>query len=175
MVLSVEMAGQCSDTAVAESFFATIKRELIDTRSWPTRAGLRAAVFDDLKGWYHTRRLHSSLRYRSPAEYEAAIHHNANRQAAESTQPTCPSKRANSKIRPLPTQFFAQRLAPTCGQMRDRRSRSRGQATSNTAPRVVQPDGTSVPSSVQRTEFFSMADRWASKSLTSPLVVSWPS
>ncbi len=82
VVLSVGMAGQCWDNAVAESFFATIKRELIDTRSWPTRAGLRAAVFDYVEGWYNTRRLHSSLQYRSPAEYEAAIHHNANRQAA---------------------------------------------------------------------------------------------
>jgi putative transposase len=43
VVLSVGMAGECWDNAVAESFFATIKRELIDTRAWPTRAGLRAA------------------------------------------------------------------------------------------------------------------------------------
>ena len=38
VVLSVGMAGECWDNAVAESFFATIKRELIDTRAWPTRA-----------------------------------------------------------------------------------------------------------------------------------------
>ncbi len=41
VVLSVGLAGECWDNAVAESFFATIKRELIDTRAWPTRAGLR--------------------------------------------------------------------------------------------------------------------------------------
>ena len=82
VVLSVGMAGECWDNAVAESFFATIKRELIDTRAWPTRAGLRAAVFDYIEGWYNTRRLHSSLNYMSPAEYEALIHHNAVRQAA---------------------------------------------------------------------------------------------
>ncbi len=82
VVLSVGMAGQCWDNAVAESFFATIKREVIDTRAWPTRAGLRAAVFDYIEGWYNTRRLHSSLGYMSPAEYEAHIHHNAVRQAA---------------------------------------------------------------------------------------------
>jgi transposase InsO family protein len=70
------------DNAVAESFFATIKRELIDTRTWPTRAGLRAAIFEYIEGWYNTRRLHSSLNYRSPAEFEAEIHHNAGRQAA---------------------------------------------------------------------------------------------
>jgi transposase InsO family protein len=66
----------------AESFFATIKRELIDTQAWPTRAGLRRAVFEYIEGWYNTRRLHSSLGYMSSAKYEALIHHNADRQAA---------------------------------------------------------------------------------------------
>ena len=82
VVLSVGMAGECWDNAVAESFFATIKRELIDTRAWPTREGLRTAVFDYIEGWYNTRRLHSSLSYLSPAEYEVQIHYNADRQAA---------------------------------------------------------------------------------------------
>jgi transposase InsO family protein len=82
VVLSVGMAGQCWDNAVAESFFATIKRELIDTRAWRTRAGLRSAIFDYIEGWYNTRRLHSSLSYLSPAEYEATIHHHAATQAA---------------------------------------------------------------------------------------------
>lgn len=81
VVLSVSRKGECWDNAVAESFFATIKRELIDTRAWPTRAGLRRAVFEYIEGWYNTRRLHSTLGYLSPAQYEA-IHHNANRQAA---------------------------------------------------------------------------------------------
>lgn len=80
-VLSVGMAGECWDNAVAESFFATIKRELIDTRTWPTRAGLRSAIFDYIEGWYNTRRLHSSLGYLSPAAYEA-IHHTAQPEAA---------------------------------------------------------------------------------------------
>ena len=82
VVLSVGMAGECWDNAVAESFFATIKRELIDTRAWPTRTGLRSAVFSYIEGWYNTRRLHSSLDYLSPAEYEARVRHNADRQAA---------------------------------------------------------------------------------------------
>ena len=50
-----------------ESFFATIKRELIDTRPWPTRAGLHRAVFEWIEGWYNTRRLHSTLGYRTSA------------------------------------------------------------------------------------------------------------
>ncbi len=66
---------------MAESFFATIKRELIDTRSWPTRAGLHRAVFEYIEGWYNTRRLHSTLGYLSPVQYEM-LHHNADHQAA---------------------------------------------------------------------------------------------
>ena len=81
VVLSIGRKGECWDNAVAESFFATIKRELIDTRSWPTRAGLRRAIFDYIEGWYNVRRLHSSLNYCSPADWEA-IHRNADRQAA---------------------------------------------------------------------------------------------
>ena len=81
VVLSVGRKGECWDNAVAESFFATIKRELVDTRAWPTRAGLHRAVFDYIEGWYNVRRLHSSLDYCSPAEWEA-VHHNADRQAA---------------------------------------------------------------------------------------------
>ncbi len=81
VVLSVGKKGECWDNAVAESFFATIKRELIDTRSWPTRSGLHRAVFEYIEGWYNTRRLHSSLGYLSPARFEA-LHSNTDRQAA---------------------------------------------------------------------------------------------
>jgi putative transposase len=81
VVLSVSRKGECWDNAVAESFFATIKRELIDTRAWPTRTGLRRAVLEYIEGWYNTRRLHSTLGYLSPAQYEA-VHHIADLQAA---------------------------------------------------------------------------------------------
>lgn len=82
VVLSVGMAGECGDNAVAESVFATSTRELIDTRACPTRAELRAAVFDYIEGSDNSRRLHSSLGDRSPADHEAAIHHAADSQAA---------------------------------------------------------------------------------------------
>jgi putative transposase len=81
VILSVSRKGECWDNAVAESFFATIKRELINDRAWPTRAGLHRAVFNYIEGWYNTRRLHSALGYLSPAEYES-IHHSAAPQAA---------------------------------------------------------------------------------------------
>jgi transposase InsO family protein len=74
VVLSIGRKGECWDNAVAESFFATIKRELIDNRAWPTREGLRRAIFDYVEGWYNVRRLHSSLDYCSPAEWEANHH-----------------------------------------------------------------------------------------------------
>ena len=82
MTLSLGRKGTCWDNAVAESFFATIKRELIDRRPWPTISGLRRAVFDWIEGWYNTRRLHSSLGYLSPARYEALIHQNPSSHAA---------------------------------------------------------------------------------------------
>jgi putative transposase len=82
VVLSLGRKGTCWDNAVAESFFASIKRELIDRHPWPTFAGLRRAVFDWIEGWYNTRRLHSSLGYLSPAQYEARIHQNTSPQAA---------------------------------------------------------------------------------------------
>lgn len=80
--LSLGRKGTCWDNAVAESFFASIKREMIDRRAWPTIAGLHRAVFDWIEGWYNTRRLHSSLGYLSPAQYEARIHQNPSTQAA---------------------------------------------------------------------------------------------
>ena len=76
VVLSVGRKGECWDNAVAESFFATIKRELIDTRPWPTKARLHRAIFEWIEGWYNTRRLHSALGYRTPAEADRD-HHSA--------------------------------------------------------------------------------------------------
>ncbi|WP_441247944.1 IS3 family transposase [Kitasatospora sp. McL0602] len=69
--LSVGRTGQCWDNALAESFFATLKGELIGHRTWPTRAAAHAAIFEFIESWFNLRRLHSSLDYRSPAEYEA--------------------------------------------------------------------------------------------------------
>jgi len=72
--LSVGRKGQCWDNAVSESFFATIKAELIDRQGWPTRTAVHKAIFDYIEGWYNTRRLHSSLGYLSPNTYESRRH-----------------------------------------------------------------------------------------------------
>jgi transposase InsO family protein len=70
VTLSVGRTGQCWDNALAESFFATIKGELLDTRPWPTRVAAHRAIFEYIESWYNLRRLHSTLGYRSPANYE---------------------------------------------------------------------------------------------------------
>jgi transposase InsO family protein len=69
VVLSLGRTGQCWDNALAESFFASLKGELTDLQTWPTRAAARRAVVEYI-GWYNGTRLHSTLGYQSPAEYE---------------------------------------------------------------------------------------------------------
>jgi transposase InsO family protein len=66
---SMGTVGDSYDNAMAESFFASLKRELVDDEHFATRAEARAAVFEWLN-WYNTDRLHSALDYRPPVEYE---------------------------------------------------------------------------------------------------------
>jgi transposase InsO family protein len=73
VTLSVGRKGQCWDNAVAESFFATLKTELIHRRPWPTHKATTSAIFDYIEGWYNTRRRHSTLGYLSPAAFESTI------------------------------------------------------------------------------------------------------
>ena len=63
--------GDCFDNAVAESFFATLKVELLHRQLWPTRAAARLAIFEYVEVWYTRQRRHSTLAYATPAEYEA--------------------------------------------------------------------------------------------------------
>ena len=62
--------GDCYDNAVAESFFATLKKDLLRRRSFATRQEARTAVFDYIEAFYNPIRLHSTLGYLSPVEYE---------------------------------------------------------------------------------------------------------
>jgi transposase InsO family protein len=74
MVQSLSRPRQCWDNAVAESFFATLKTELVYRHSWETRAAVRSAVFEYIEAFYNRSRLHSSLGYASPVEYEDRLH-----------------------------------------------------------------------------------------------------
>jgi len=73
MIASMSRPGDCWDNAVAESFFATLKRELGDGAAWRTRDEARTAIFRYIEGWYNRRRRHSTLGYRSPDEYEREL------------------------------------------------------------------------------------------------------
>jgi putative transposase len=68
--VSMSRAGDCYDNALAESFFATLKSELLNRQAWPTQRAARQAIFAWIEGFYNRRRLHSSLGYRSPAGFE---------------------------------------------------------------------------------------------------------
>ena len=76
VVQSMGSVGDAYDNAMCESFFATLECELLDRRSFRTVAEARREVFSFIEGFYNTRRLHSSLGYRSPANFEK-LHHAA--------------------------------------------------------------------------------------------------
>jgi len=67
---SMGTVGDCFDNALCESFFATLKCELLDRRRFRTREEARMAIFDYIEGWYNLHRRHSALDYLSPVEYE---------------------------------------------------------------------------------------------------------
>src|SRR5262249_25799004 len=69
---SMSGVAQCWDNAPMESFFATLKKELIHDADYQTRAQARASIFEYIEAFYNPKRLHSALGYRSPAEYERA-------------------------------------------------------------------------------------------------------
>jgi putative transposase len=70
MMCSMSRKGDCWDNAVVESFFATLKTELVDDARWATRETARTALFEYIELWYNRARRHSSLGYRSPVQYE---------------------------------------------------------------------------------------------------------
>jgi putative transposase len=67
---SMGQVGSAYDNSVAETFFATLKKELIYRRSWQTRNEIRTEVFEYIEGFYNRRRRHSYLGWLAPAEFE---------------------------------------------------------------------------------------------------------
>jgi putative transposase len=70
IAMSMGSRGDCYDNAVAESFFATLKKELVHRQPWPTRRDLGSAVFEYIEAFYNRQRRHSTLGYLSPEQYE---------------------------------------------------------------------------------------------------------
>ncbi len=70
IAVSMSRKGNCWDNAVAESFFATLKNELIHRRRWSNRLELRTAVFEYIEVFYNRQRLHSAVGYKAPAQVE---------------------------------------------------------------------------------------------------------
>lgn len=81
VTLSTGRTGQCWDNALAESFFASLKGECLDQQPWPTRAAARRATVEYI-AWYNGTRLHSTLGYMTPDEFETASRQEALTQVA---------------------------------------------------------------------------------------------
>lgn len=73
MRCSMSRRGNCYDNAVTESFFGTLKQELVYRRKFATRQEARAAIFRYIEIFYNRTRMHSTLGYRSPEAYEATL------------------------------------------------------------------------------------------------------
>jgi transposase InsO family protein len=74
IVSSMSRSGNCWDNAVAESFFATLKLELVYQARWRTRAEARSAIFEYLELFYNRQRRHSVLGYLCPNDFELLNH-----------------------------------------------------------------------------------------------------
>jgi len=70
---SMSRRGDCYDNAVAESFFATLKAELVHRQVWTTRDAAARAVFEWIEVFYNRQRIHSTLGYRTPDAYEREV------------------------------------------------------------------------------------------------------
>lgn len=75
--VSMSGKGDCYDNAVMESFFGTLKNEWVHYQKYLTRAQARNDIFNYIEGFYNTVRLHSTLGYLSPNEFEAIYHQSA--------------------------------------------------------------------------------------------------
>jgi len=70
---SMSAAGNCYDNAVMESFFGTLKTELVHHEQYATRDQARVSIFEYIEGFYNRTRLHSTLGYQSPEAFEASL------------------------------------------------------------------------------------------------------
>jgi hypothetical protein len=126
---SMGTVGDAYDNAMAESFFASLECELIDRRSWKSKAEARTALFTWIEGWYNPRRRHSALNYLSPINFERkdvnqkdcaqehGVAHRVGRFVASADrrrgQP-CTCAIIRLRIKPLPVRGKGSRPRPRC-------------------------------------------------------------
>ena len=70
MIQSMSRKGNCYDNAVAESFFHTLKSEHVNFEKFRTRVEAKLSIFDYIELFYNRKRLHSTIGYKSPVEFE---------------------------------------------------------------------------------------------------------
>lgn len=70
---SMSRLGDCYDNAVIESFFSSLKTELVYHEAYETRRAASGSIFQWIEGWFNRRRRHSTLGYLSPEAYEASM------------------------------------------------------------------------------------------------------
>ena len=73
LIASMSRKGNCYDNAFIESFFSSLKYELVYHHRFATRAQARTAIFDYIESFYNRTRLHSSLDYQSPIKFESKL------------------------------------------------------------------------------------------------------
>lgn len=72
-IASMSRKGNCYDNATMESFWSTLKHELVYRRKFMTRKEATTAIFDYIEGFYNRTRLHSALGFKSPLDYESSL------------------------------------------------------------------------------------------------------
>jgi putative transposase len=71
--LSMSRVGDCYDNAAMESFWGTLKTELVHHRQYQTREEAKRSIFEYVECWYNPRRRHSALGYKSPEQFETSL------------------------------------------------------------------------------------------------------
>jgi transposase InsO family protein len=129
---SMGSKGDAYDNAMIESFFGTLKIELLDRRRWHRRSEVEIALLSYIEGWYNPRRLQRLLGWRSPLEYEAA--HTAGHDLAvpATTQGAPPLPGVKVEPSGRPTADLDSRGGPAPTRPRQQ-SRTRTTETDNTA------------------------------------------
>lgn len=91
---SMSAAGHCYDNAAMESFFSTLKTDLIHRERWQTHQQIKLALFDYIETFYNRQRLHSALGYQSPAQFEGPARVSQNKAKGPSLDIARPGKDA---------------------------------------------------------------------------------